>query len=185
MLLPGRLTAWKGQQAAISALAQLPAEVLRGWTLVLAGDAQGRFDYVSRLKAQISDAKLDERVRIVGHCDDMPAAYALSDVVIAPSQEPEAFGRVAAEAGALGKVAIVSDHGGQKEIVVDRITGFRVPPGDIAALSAAFARAMTLSDDDRNEMGSRAREHVMERFSTPALQAATLDAYSQLLERPR
>ena len=181
-LLPGRLTEWKGQKLAIEALARLGADDRARILFILAGDAQGRTDYVDALKAAIASAGLEGRVRLVGHCDDMPAAFLASDVVLAPSMRPEAFGRVAAEASAMGRPVIVADHGGQRETVVDGQTGIAIVPGSASDLSRALT---TLSGSDaglRTSMGAAGRDYVTARFSKRGLQVATLDVYNRVLQ---
>ncbi len=182
LLLPGRLTEWKGQKVAIEALAGLSGAERVKLLLILAGDAQGRSGYVAELEDRIIEHGLGGTVRIVGHCEDMPAAYAVSDIVLAPSTRPEAFGRVAAEASAMGKPVIVADHGGQKEIVVEGTTGSRAEPGNAADLAASIRAILQLGADGRAGMGEAGRQHVFERFSKRGLQAATLDVYKRLLE---
>ncbi len=182
LLLPGRLTEWKGQKIAIDAMASLSGAERVKLLLVLAGDAQGRSAYVAALEDRIIEAELGGSVRIVGHCEDMPAAYAVSDIVLAPSTRPEAFGRVAAEASAMGKPVIVADHGGQKEIVVEGTTGSRAEPGNAADLAASIRAILQLGEQGRAGMGEAGRQHVRERFSKRGLQAATLEVYKRLLE---
>ena len=110
ILLPGRLTRWKGQGVLIDALAHMTANGTLGRArAILAGDAQGRNEYEEELRRKIESAGLSEHVFIVGHVDDMPAAYAASDVVISASTDPEAFGRVAAEASAMAKPVIAAE----------------------------------------------------------------------------
>lgn len=182
LLLPGRLTEWKGQKVAIDALAGLSGAERARLLLILAGDAQGRTAYVAELEDRIIEAGLGGNVRIVGHCEDMAAAYAAADIVLAPSTRPEAFGRVAAEASAMGKPVIVADHGGQKEIVVEGATGSRAEPGSAADLAASIRALMQIGPDGRAGMGEAGRQHVEERFSKRGLQAATLGVYKRLLE---
>ena len=184
ILLPGRLTAWKGQQDAISAMAirrDRGADVLG--TLVLAGDDQGRSGYLEALKAQITSLKLDESVSIVGHCSDMGAAYKLCDIVLAPSREPEAFGRVAAEAGAMGRPVIAAAHGGQLEIVDDKLTGRLVAPGQPGEIADMIDDILKLDASQLSALSQAARERIASRFSKASLQAATLNVYARLLER--
>ncbi len=181
ILLPGRLTGWKGHREAIAAAATLKAGGISSWRMIFAGDPQGRDGYVAELKQLIASHGLDGRVAMVGHCDDMPAAFALSDIVIAPSNEPEAFGRVAAEAGAMGLPAVGSSIGAQGEIIVDGTTGLIVPPSDPAVLSTAMARLLAMGPDGRKAMGEAGRTRVLERFTTSALQKATLSVYEGLL----
>ena len=134
-LLAGRLTRWKGQALAIEALAKLD----RPLVLVLVGDDQGRTGYREELLALAQARGVAEQVRIVGHCDDMPAAYLLADFALAPSLEPEAFGRTALEPQAMGRPVLAADHGGARETVADGETGRLVAPGDVEAWAEALA----------------------------------------------
>lgn len=182
LLLPGRLTAWKGQLQAIEAMALIAQGNDTNWTLVLTGDAQGRVDYENQLKELIEKNNLKERILLVGHCTDMPAAMSICDAVLAPSQEAEAFGRVAAEAGALGLPTVVSDLGGQKETVIEGVTGYRVKPGNIPALSKAIRQVLSLDADKRQMMADKAQLHIRNGYSKASLQNATLGVYRSILE---
>ncbi|MDZ7628669.1 MAG: glycosyltransferase family 4 protein [Parvularculaceae bacterium] len=185
LLLPGRLTDWKGHSLAIEALQRLPAKVPAGamanLRLIFAGDAQGRDGYASSLLRGVREQGQDRMIRFVGHCDDMPAAYAAADVVLSPSTRPEAFGRIAAEAGAMERIAIAADHGGQRETIIDGETGFLVKPGSADALATAIATAMSMSAVSRAAMGTKARARIASLFSAAAMTAATLDAYRMVL----
>ncbi|MGC1303646.1 MAG: glycosyltransferase family 4 protein, partial [Caulobacteraceae bacterium] len=120
LLLAGRLTAWKGQRLLIEAIRRMRAGESGGdLLLVLAGDDQGRVGYRAELDAAIAAAELGETVRIVGHCEDMPAAYLAADFALAPSLEPEAFGRTAVEPQAMGRPVLAADHGAARETVLD------------------------------------------------------------------
>lgn len=177
-LLPGRLTRWKGQTVAVNALASLRQSGAEA-VLVLAGDDQGRQAYVEELETQISRSRLDECVRIAGHCEDMPAAYRAADFVLAPSVEPEAFGRVAAEAQCTGRLVIAADHGGQRETVDPRTGGWLVAPGDPRSLAKAMAQALALETSERAAREGAAMARARERYSTSALQIATLAVYAE------
>jgi len=181
LLLPGRLTSWKGQKLAIEAFGRLSGEERVKLHLVLAGDAQGRNKYVTELEDTIITHGLGGTVSIVGHCSDMPAAYALADIIVAPSTRPEAFGRVAAEASAMAKPVIVADHGGQRETVVEGQTGTRAEPGSVTALAACIRTLTTLRPEARQAMGEAGQSYVRERFSKQQLQTATLGVYARLL----
>ena len=180
-ILPGRLTEWKGQGLLVEALARLPDDQKSRLQVCLIGDAQGRNEYVSGLRLQIHAAGLDESVNISGHYSDMPTLYAASDLVLAPSTRPEAFGRIAIEAGAMGKPVIVADHGGQRETVINEETGWRFAPKDADALAEALKRFLSLTPDAREVMGSAARQLVSSRYTKSALQAATLEVYDRVL----
>jgi glycosyltransferase involved in cell wall biosynthesis len=183
ILLPGRLTGWKGQREAISAAALLKSRFGPTWRMVFAGDSQGREAYEAELKAQILQNGLQDRISIVGHCNDMPAAFALADIVIAPSREPEAFGRVAAEAGAMSRPTIGSDLGGQREVIVGSETGLLVPPGHVGALADAMTDLLQRGAAGRAILGQAAMLRVREKFTAAALQRATLAVYDRLIGR--
>ena len=183
-----RLTHWKGQTVLIDALARLAESGESGWTAILAGDDQGRSDYTEALRAQIEGRGLAGRVKIVGHCRDVPAAMALADAVAVASIEPEAFGRSAVEAQAAGVPVVVADCGAVHETVLappehpaSERTGWRVPPGDARALGDALATLLCLSREDRDAMAARARRHVEAHFSLSAMTGKTLDVYRRVL----
>lgn len=179
ILCPGRLTRWKGQTTLIDAAADLPWP----FTLVLVGSAQGRTGFEAELNAQIKRLGLTDRVRIAGHCDDMAAAYALADVVVCPSLEPEAFGRTAAEAGAMGKPVIASAHGGALEVIADMRTGYLIPPGDEKVTTKTLDVIHTMPLNSRAEMGQRARMRVEDQFSLTQMTDKTLSVYDELNPR--
>ena len=182
LLLPGRLTSWKGQGLALEALGLLSPEERDGLVLILAGDAQGRDGYVSDLEHQITRLGLTGHARIVPHVTDMPAAYLAAGLVLAPSTRPEAFGRVAAEASAMARPVIVADHGGARETVIEYETGTRAEPGSAPALAGAIRAMLSLGPASRASMGREGRAHISRHFSKRGLQAATLRVYKRLLE---
>ncbi len=182
LLLPGRLTSWKGQGLALEALGLLAPEERAGLVLILAGDAQGRDSYVSDLEHQITRLGLTGQARIVPHVTDMPAAYLVAGLVLAPSTRPEAFGRVAAEASAMARPVIVADHGGGRETVIEYETGTRAEPGSAPALAGAIRAMLSVGPASRASMGRQGRDHIIRHFSKRGLQAATLSVYKRLLE---
>lgn len=181
VLMPGRLTGWKGQREVLQAYGKLHTSGVPLPVLILAGDAQGRNAYVAELEAIIAAHGLGARVKIVGHCSDMPAALWLSRLVLTPSIEPEAFGRTAAEAGAMGRLVIAADHGGAREVIIQGDTGWRVTPGDVDALAATIEQALNLDETSYSGMSDRAKMHVRQSFSTEQLQASTLRVYEEVL----
>jgi glycosyltransferase involved in cell wall biosynthesis len=182
VLLPGRLTRWKGQSVLIGALAVLKSQNKLGRVhAILAGDAQGRDAYEAELQKSVADADLSDRIRITGHISDMAAAYAAADVVLSTSTEPEAFGRVAAEASAMGKPVIASDHGGARETVLPDISGLLVRPGDAGALADAILRVTEMPQDTRSHMGMAGRGHIVQNFSRARMCADTIALYRSLL----
>lgn len=182
ILLPGRLTRWKGQAVLVAALAQLKdAGELGPARAVLAGDAQGRTGYEEELRRQIADRGLADVVVIAGHVADMPAAYSAADIVVSASTDPEAFGRVAAEAGAMERPVIATNHGGAREVILPGRTGVLVPPGDAAALAEALHALMTAEPAARASMGRQAREHIAAHFTVERMCADTIALYRELL----
>jgi len=173
ILLPGRLTRWKGQLIAIDALAQLPDDCV----LVLLGDAQGRDAYLSEITTKIAKLGLEDRVILPGHSRDVPTALMTADIIISASTEPEAFGRVAAEAQAMGKPVIATAHGGALETVIEGKTGYFVPPSDAAALAQAIKQGLNWADYD----AQAARKRITHTFSKANLQLKTLSVYKELL----
>jgi glycosyltransferase involved in cell wall biosynthesis len=189
ILHAARLTTWKGQRYVIEAVGRLKAaHRLGGAVAILAGDAQGRDGYVEELRALISEKGVDDKVRIVGHVDDIATAYATARVTVVGSIEPEAFGRAAAEALAVGCPTITTNIGAPPETVLappqvprDQATGWHVPPRDAAALAEALADALALSYDTRRAMGLRAIASIAARFTTGTMQRRTLEVYDGLL----
>ena len=184
-LLAARLTAWKGQALLVQALARLQARGGAPLVLVLAGDDQGRTAYTDSLRAAAAEAGLAERVRIVGHCADMPAAYLAADFACAPSLDPEAFGRTAVEPQAMGRPVLAADHGAVRETVEDGVTGWRIPPGDAEAWAAALARMLDTPAPARAAMAAAGRARVERLYSLQAMTEATLGVYAGLLAARR
>jgi glycosyltransferase involved in cell wall biosynthesis len=178
VLLPGRLTGWKGQTVLIEAMARLARTDA---CCVLVGSHQGRRRYAARLIRQAERLGIADRLRLAGECDDMPAAMMLADVVVHASTEPEAFGRVVIEAQAMERPVVASDLGAPVETVEEGVTGWRIAPGDAGALAAAIERALTLSAEERQAMGERARAAVLRGYTVAAMQAATLDVYREVM----
>jgi glycosyltransferase involved in cell wall biosynthesis len=189
ILHAARLTPLKGQAVVIEAARRLAAAgAAQGCVFILAGDAGPRTGYAASLQDQIRAAELQNRVRLVGHLDDMPAGLAAADLALMVSTEPEGFGRVAAEAQAMGRPVIVSELGALPEAVnaapavgEAAATGWLVKPGDAAALAAAIQHALALPATARQAMGQRGRAFVTANYSVRELQRLTLAVYDRLL----
>ena len=179
LLLAARLTGWKGQDVAIQALARLarPHEPL----LVLAGKAEKPGE-LAALRAAASRAGVADRVRLVGPADDMPAAYALADLVLAPSTLPESFGRGVVEAAAMQRPVLASPLGGPAETILDGETGWLVAAGDPDAWARAIEAALATCPEARARIGRAARDRAVQRFSLGAMTAATFQVYRRLLD---
>jgi len=178
VMLPARLTRWKGGGVLIDAMARLTRTDA---CCVLVGATQGRERFAKALESQAQALGIAARLRLAGHCDDMPAALMLADVVVSASLDPEGFGRAVIEAQAMGRPVIATDHGGAAETVEHLVTGWRVPPGDADALAAALDHALNMRPGDRDALGERARTSVCAHYTAAAMQAATLGVYRELL----
>jgi glycosyltransferase involved in cell wall biosynthesis len=184
VMLPGALTRWKGQSVFIEAAAHV-RKLRRGaadFLFVIVGE-EGEPGMTERLLARAAAADALEIVRIVGPCEDMPAAYKLASVVVSASTRPEAFGRVAVEAQAMGRPVIATDHGGARETVAQGRTGWLIPPGDPEALGNAIHTALTLDPSARAHLGMAGRARVRQLFTIEAMQRATLAAYERAAGR--
>jgi glycosyltransferase involved in cell wall biosynthesis len=188
VLQAARLTSWKGQVLVIEAARQLlRADRLGDAVVIMAGDSQGRADYRRELERLIARSGLTDRVLLVGHCDDMPAAFALAQVAVIASTSAETFGRTSIEAQAMGCPVIVSDIGAAPETLVPAgpgkrdDTGWLVPCGDAAAIAARIAEALAQSPERRAALGARARRRITTKFSLRQMQRATLAVYDELL----
>jgi len=177
VMMPGRVTPWKGHGLLLDALSRLK----RGsFHCLFVGD-DGRASVKDALERQVAEMGLTPYVHFVGRTDDMPAAYKLADVVVSASLDPEPFGRVMIEAQAMGRPIVAADHGGARESVIPGETGFLVPAGDAAALSAAIRDALEMDGDRRAQLTARATAHVRQNFSKYQMCARTLSVYGELL----
>ena len=184
-VLGGRLTRIKGHLSIIAAAARMKAAGREDFVIVFAGDDQGRTEFRQEILKAIADAGLTDVVRVVGHCDDMPAAFRLADVALLPTLKPESFGRAAVEPQIMERPVIVSDHGGARETVVEGETGWRVPPGDIDAWTRAMTTAIMVGGEQRLKMGQTAAIRARRLYSVDAMCEATLAVYARVLEGGR
>jgi glycosyltransferase involved in cell wall biosynthesis len=179
VMMPGRLTRWKGQLVLIEALALLGRSDVR---CLFVGSGTAR--YRRELEAAAARLGLGAAVEIVDECRDMPAAYMLADVVVSASTSPEGFGRVVVEAQAMGLPVVATDHGGARETVLPGSTGWLVPPRDPRALADAVAEALRLRPEERLAHAARAIDHVRRNFDTATMAARTLRVYEEVLFPP-
>ena len=176
VMLPARLTRWKGQAVLLAAMARL-----RNTEAVCVLVGEGRPRFARELEAMAHTLGVADRVRLVGHCEDMAAALMLATVAVSASTEPEGFGRTVIEAQAMGCAVVATAHGGAAETVEDLVTGWLVPPGDVEALAGVIDHALAMGAEDRAALGARARASVLARYTVTGMQAATLDVYRELL----
>ena len=190
ILCPARLTRWKGQMVLLEAVARLKGN----FRLVLTGDtsdktgAESRF--AQKLKARAKETGISDKVVFAGHVANMPLAYAVADLAVLPSLDPEPFGRTAVEAQAATLPVIVSDAGGFRETVREEDalsdsstnrTGWRVPPGDVGALTDTLQIVTNLSPDELSTISHMARQWVMENFTTEKMCTQTLQIYQTVI----
>lgn len=178
ILLPARVSRWKGQSVLIAALGLLQRPDL---FVIFVGSDQGRHAYVRSLLDQAAALGVTGQVRFAGHCADMPAALMLADIAVSASTEPEGFGRAVIEAQAMERVVIAAAHGGAAETVTHGETGLLVPPGDPPALAEAIRHVLALSEGERHALGLRARASVLEHYTAAAMQQATMAVYEEVL----
>ena len=179
IMLPARLTAWKGQRVLIEALARMRNQ--EAVALLLGGD-QGRDAYVRELRALAAARGVAARVFFGGDCADMPAALKLADVVVNASTASDAFGHSIVEAQAMRRLTIATDHGAACETIIQGETGWRTPPGDADALAAVLDVALAMPMTARLAIGAVARRHVSAHYSVAAMQAGNLAVYGELLD---
>ena len=176
VMLPGRMTRWKGQLVLVDAVARLGREDLR--CLLVGG---GERHYRREVEAEIKRRGLGGVFHLVDDCRDMPAAYKLADIVVSASTRPEGFGRVIAEALAMGRPVVATDHGGAREILGHGETGWLVLPGDAAALAEAIATGLALPGEQRMALADRAIAQMRANFTTKAMTDRTLAVYEEIL----
>ena len=177
VMLPARLTRWKGGLDFIAAIAALGRHDI---CCLLLGPEQRR-GFRRELEASIERNGLAGLFRIVEECRDMPAAYMLADVVVSASSDPEGFGRVIIEAQAMGRPVVATAHGGSRETIEPGITGWLVPPRDPPALAGAIDWALSLSEAERSRFARRTIAHIASRYTRQAMCARTIEVYEELL----
>ncbi len=178
ILMPARLSRLKGHVVLMKALVELGRTDIR---CLIVGADQGRTAYRRELESQVEKLGLQAVVHLTDHCDDMAAAYKLSDVVVSASVEPEGFGRTVVEAQALGRPVIATNIGATAETIIDGETGWLVPPDNPSALAQALTKALDLNEYQRSAMAQRAIAHVTQNFSRDRMCADTLALYDELL----
>ncbi len=180
IFMPARLTRLKGHMFFIDALAELGNKDVFCFLLGTVGKNSG---YQQELIDHIEEKGLSEQVRIVGQCDDMPAAYMISTVVVSPSLVPEGFGRIPIEAQAMGRPVIATDHGGAKESIIRNETGWLVKPDDVSGFARALDEALHLNVKQRAVLATRSMSHVGEHFTVEQMCSKTLDVYAEILNK--
>ena len=183
ILLPGRLTYWKGQEKLIEALNILIEDYnIDNFQAIILGSDQGRKVYKKKLINLVQRYRLGQKIKFIDHCKEMPLAYSLADLVVSASTEPEAFGRVAVEAQAMGKPIVASDLGGSKETILKGKSGFLYKHDDARQLAKTLNTVIELDQDSLNSMGNEGRKNITKKFDVEAMCDSTLREYKKLLD---
>ena len=182
ILMPGRLTSWKGQEMFIEALNLVKIELgYEAFHVVLLGNDQGRSLYKKKLIRLTEQYRLTNQIKFIDHCKDMALAYQVSDIVVSPSIEPEAFGRVAVEAQSMEKLIIASNIGGSNETIIGEKTGFLFEAGDSSALSKRIIQAITMDETTLKLIGKEGRKNIIKKFNVEKMCFSTYSEYKRLL----
>jgi len=182
VLVPGRLTSWKGQELFIEAVNLVKIELgYEAFHVVILGSDQGRDLYKKKLIRLTEQYRLNNQIRFINHCKDMALAYQVSDIVISPSIEPEAFGRVAVEAQSMEKLIIASNIGGSNETIVNEETGFLFKSGDAKSLSKRIIQAITMDESAIKLIGKEGRKNIINKFNVEKMCFSTYSEYKRLL----
>ncbi len=182
ILLPGRLTSWKGQELLIEAVNLVKIELgYEAFHVVILGNDQGRDLYKKKLIRLTEQYRLTNQIRFINHCKDMALAYKVSDIVISPSIEPEAFGRVAVEAQCMEKLIIASNIGGSNETIIKDKTGFLFESGDANSLSQKIIQAISMDETSLKLIGIEGRKNVIKKFNVEKMCFSTYSEYKRLL----
>ena len=182
ILMPGRLTAWKGQEVFIEALNIINQKLgYESFYAVILGGDQGRDIYSKKIKRLAEQHRLIGQLKFVEHCKDMPLAYKISDLIVSASIEPEAFGRVAVEAQSMEKPIIASNIGGSNETIIDNQTGLLFDSGKPESLSEKIIEALNLDETTLKSMGVEGRKNIIKKFNVEKMCFSTYSEYKKLL----
>ena len=181
ILLPGRLTSWKGQELFIEAINKFK-KLNSGldFTAVILGGDQGRKVYKKKLERLVDQYDLTNNFRFIEKCEYMPAAYMLADIIVSSSIEPEAFGRVSVEAQSMRKPIIASNIGGSNETIINNKTGILFENGNVDSLSQKINEIVNLDTLTLELMGKEGRKNVINRFNIEKMCLNTYSEYKKL-----
>ena len=182
ILLPGRLTSWKGQELFIEAINLVNIELgYEAFYAVILGNDQGRDVYKKKLHALCDRYKISNQIKLIDSCKNMALAYKVSDIIVSASIEPEAFGRVAVEAQSMEKMIIASNIGGSNETVINEKTGLLFESGDPKSLSKKIIQALTMDESLLKTMGIEGRKNIVKKFNVEKMCFSTYSEYKRLL----
>jgi glycosyltransferase involved in cell wall biosynthesis len=181
ILLPGRLTSWKGQELFLEAINMVNIQLgYEAFYAVILGSDQGRDLFKKKLIRLSEQYRMTKQVKFIDHCKDMALAYKVSDIIISASIEPEAFGRVAVEAQSMEKVIIASNVGGSNETVIDEKTGYLFEAGNANSLSKKILKVLNLDDTTIKTIGTEGRKNIVNKFNVEKMCFSTYSEYKKL-----
>ena len=182
ILLPGRLTSWKGQEMFIEAINLVNIQLgYEAFYAVILGSEQGRDLYKKKLIRLAEQYRMIKQIKFIDHCKDMALAYKVSDIIVSSSIEPEAFGRVAVEAQSMEKIIVASNIGGSNETVIDEKTGYLFDSGDPKSLCAKILKVLNLDDTTLKSIGIEGRKNVVNKFNVEKMCFSTYSEYKKLI----
>ena len=182
ILLPGRLTSWKGQELFLEAVNLVNIQLgYEAFYAVILGSNQGRDLYKKKLIRLSEQYRMTKQVKFIDHCKDMALAYKVSNIVVSSSIEPEAFGRVAVEAQSMEKMIIASNIGGSNETVIDEKTGYLFESGNSKSLSEKILKVLNLDDTTLKTVGIEGRKNIVKKFNVEKMCFSTYSEYKKLI----
>ena len=182
ILLPGRLTSWKGQELFIEAVNLVNIELgYEAFYAVILGNEQGRDLYKKKLIRLSEQYRMTKQLKFIDHCKNMALAYKISDIIVSASIEPEAFGRVAVEAQSMQKIIIASNIGGSNETIIDEKTGFLFDAGSAKSLSAKILKVLSMDKNLLKSIGNEGRKNVTKKFNVEKMCFSTYSEYKKLI----
>ncbi len=182
ILLPGRLTTWKGQELFLEAINLVNIQLgYEAFYAVILGSEQGRDLFKKKLIRLSEQYRMTKQVKFINHCKDMALAYKVSDIIVSSSIEPEAFGRVAVEAQSMAKVIIASNIGGSNETVIDEKTGYLFKSGDANSLCKKILKVLNLDETSLKSIGIEGRKNIVNKFNVEKMCFSTYSEYKKLI----
>ena len=182
ILLPGRLTRWKGQEMFIESLNLLKKKYNKeNFQGIILGSHQGRTVYFKKLISLIEKYGLKRDIIFIKHIKEMPVAYYVSDIVVSSSIEPEAFGRISVEAQAMRRPILASNHGGSKETIVNGKSGFLFDNNNPESLAENLNKLMEMDKDKLQSIGNEGRKNILKKFDVEQMCYSTFLEYKKLI----
>ncbi len=182
ILMPGRLTDWKGQKLFIEAINLVNIELgYEAFYAIILGSDQGRDLYKKKLMRLVEQHRMNNQVKFINHCKNMPLAYQISDLVISASIEPESFGRISVEAQAMKKIIVASNIGGSNETIINDKTGLLFESGNSRSLSKKIIQGLTMDETSLKIMGNEGRKNIIKKFNVEKMCFSTYSEYKRLL----